>query len=256
MTTKRLKAKKILSDLVKLFKSRKPLEAIQKTYLPRPNVPASNWSYSNRKLILIRGTSDARGIKQWEQIGRHVKPKSKSINIIAPMFNKKKNLSDGERHYGGYVFIGFKPLPVFRYEDTEGKPVDHPDYTPKESPPLIEVAERFGIKVKYFGHLGVIDGRCSMKKIDLFTHDIPVYFHELAHAAQQKIISGSLKSCPDLIKEPVAELTAAVLARLYDIEWDRHAYEYIDYCSKGFETGFVCTELMPFVERLLKEILQ
>ena len=43
--------------------------------------------------------------------------------------------------------MGFMPVPVFRYEDTYGQ--DLPVYEPKSPPPLLEVAERFGMRVQY-----------------------------------------------------------------------------------------------------------
>ena len=45
------------------------------------------------------------------------------------------------------ILMGFKPIPVFRYEDTYGQ--DLPVYEPKSPPPLMEVAERFGMRVQY-----------------------------------------------------------------------------------------------------------
>ncbi|HBQ26698.1 MAG TPA: hypothetical protein DD791_09935, partial [Syntrophomonas sp.] len=40
---------------------------------------------------------------------------------------------------------GFKAIPVFRYEDTEGEELPlKPDYKPAELPPLYDVALEFG----------------------------------------------------------------------------------------------------------------
>ena len=56
--------------------------------------------------------------------------------------------------------------------------------------------------------------RPDSKKILLGTHDIQVFFHELAHAAHHRI-AGTLKGGQVPSQEIVAELTAATLANLY-----------------------------------------
>ena len=124
MPNQREKAKQILHNLVDMFKSGKALETISKTVLPAPDIPSAKWSLTNRILMILQGTNDARGYRQWQEIGRYVKKESKAIYILAPMTVKRTiDLDDGtqeERHF----ISGFRPLAVFRHEDTEGEELD------------------------------------------------------------------------------------------------------------------------------------
>ena len=83
------------------------------------------------------------------------------------------------------ILVGFMPVPVFRYEDTEGR--DLPVYQPRDPPPLLEVAEKFGMKVQYQrlapGVYGATDH--TNKTILLATEDWDTFFHELGHAIHQ-----------------------------------------------------------------------
>jgi len=35
-------------------------------------LPSSKWSLGNRILMILVGTDDARGFRQWKEVGRHV----------------------------------------------------------------------------------------------------------------------------------------------------------------------------------------
>jgi len=254
MKSKRERAKQILSNLVELFKSGEALESITKSVLPASNLPSSKWSLTNRLLMMIQGTDDARGFRQWQEVGRYVKKGSKAIYILAPCTVRRTiELEDGTQEEK-FFLSGFRTLAVFRSEDTEGEPL--PDLAPQDPPPLLDVAERYGLSLKYQGFLGSYYGYFSSdsKKIVLCTHDAAVYFHELAHAAHDKITNG-LKGGQDPTQEIVAELSAAVLARLYGIKWDLNAYNYILAYSKGKKVGTTCVKVIAEVEKVLDEIL-
>jgi hypothetical protein len=55
----------------------------------------------------------------------------KSVYILAPITVLVEN-ADGEKVP---VLRGFKSVPVFAYDDTEGKPLSKPDYNPNSLPP-------------------------------------------------------------------------------------------------------------------------
>ena len=46
--------------------------------------PCDRWSFTNKILMLIQGTADARGYRQWQEAGRHVKKGAHAIHILAP----------------------------------------------------------------------------------------------------------------------------------------------------------------------------
>ena len=78
-------------------------------------------SYRNG-LLYTTETNDARGFRQWQEVGRHVKEGAKAITILAPRFIKKHQ-ENGED--GKVILVGFLSVPVFRVEDTEGDPLDY-----------------------------------------------------------------------------------------------------------------------------------
>ena len=124
------KVKQALEGIVQRFKEGDIPEAIAYSMFPVPNIPASRWSLLNRTLMFISGTGDARGFKQWKEVGRHVKKGVKSFTILAPRFIKKQAEDEEETE----VLAGFLAVPVFRVEDTEGEPLDYQNIELPELP--------------------------------------------------------------------------------------------------------------------------
>lgn len=114
------------------------------------NIPADSWSFANRLLIAAQGVSDARGYKQWQEVKRQVKKGAKSFYIFAPLVRKitEKNDETGEESKKT-IITGFRPIPVFGYDDTEGEELPTFDYKPKVYPPFFDVADKLGIEVNY-----------------------------------------------------------------------------------------------------------
>ncbi len=79
------KTAEVLQNIIELFKSGKVPEAIAIATFPSFDIPANHWSLMNRLLLYCSGARDARGYRQWEKIGRHVKKGAKAIYILAPM---------------------------------------------------------------------------------------------------------------------------------------------------------------------------
>ena len=172
----RERANSELEKVVQLFSSTQLPDLCAKALINAPEKPSSKWSFGNQLLMLLAGTSDARGFKQWQEVGRHVKSRAKAFRILGPVFVEKpvdESEEDGETVE---VLVGFRAIPVFRLEDTEG--TDLPVYTPRDPPPLLEVAERFGMKVNYLllsaGVYGLTD--YERQVITLATEDWTVFF--------------------------------------------------------------------------------
>jgi len=118
---------------------------------------------------------------------------------------------------------GFVGVPVFRIEDTEGAPLERPDYRPTKFPPLFEVAERLGVPVAYVPFVERFKGFYSPgeDRIVLCSHDVRVFFHELAHAAHARVLrerGESIRGGQVASQEIVAETCAATLCRLYSFD--------------------------------------
>lgn len=109
--------------------------------------PSDAWSFFNRLIMYMHDTCDARGFRQWRQAGRHVKKGAKAFYILAPIRKKipvKVKKEEEKVNENGEVevveieetiyvdkLVGFKPIPVFRYEDTEGEPLPEKNFSVK-----------------------------------------------------------------------------------------------------------------------------
>ncbi|MCS5697168.1 ArdC family protein [Desulfofundulus thermocisternus] len=231
-----------LEKLLSMFESGNLPPAVARTMIRRQagdERPSDKWSLGNRLLMYLAGTEDARGYRQWEEVGRHVKKGAKAFHILAPLTKTRKvKIQDPEtgeeREEERPVIVGFRFIPVFRLEDTEGEPLPEVDYAPPELPPLFDVATRMGIKVKYAPG----DGSCygsfqpGLKRINLHTHDVKTYFHELAHAVHNTI--RPLVGGQDPVQEVVAETVACTLCEIYGYTgYAWHGWQYIKACAGG-----------------------
>jgi hypothetical protein len=136
-----------LNSILEAFESGKIPEAIAHSMFPIPDLPSSNWSVLNRIIMFLSGTADARGFRQWNDAGRHVKKGARAIYILVPRMIKRETASETGEPDEEEVLAGFMGRPVFRVEDTDGEPLD---YEQIELPPLplMERAKEWGLSVK------------------------------------------------------------------------------------------------------------
>jgi hypothetical protein len=250
----RERANSELEKIVQLFSSTQLPDLCAKALINAPEKPSSKWSFGNQLLILLAGTTDARGYRQWQKVGRHVKPGAKSFRILGPVFVKKRvDTTDPNEGEEIEVLVGFRAIPVFRVEETEG--AELPTYKPRNSPPLIEVAEKFGMKVNYLrlsaGIFGMTD--YERKVITLATESWDVFWHELAHS-----IHRSLEPKTNHGQEPeaetIAQLVAATLARLYGKPADGFSWTYIAaqaQTASPQQVGRLCMRVLDRVKKVL-----
>ena len=255
-------ALKELEKVVKVFSQKSFPDKIAKTFIKGAGKPMSKWSWGNQLLVYIQKTTDARGYKQWKKVDRNVKRGSKAISILAPVMikiPKKDSVTKLVVEPKEFIpiCIGFKAIPIFRYEDTEGKPLK--EYKPKDIPPLLSVAEKWGVKVRYddtaIGEYGSYNS--TNKEIRLCTESIDTFFHELAHIAHEKI-DGTLKGGQDPEQEAIAELTACVLSTIYGYNIKNYAFNYIGHYAKDkkpLAVGRMCFKVMGKVGKVLELIL-
>lgn len=173
------KAKATIQKLIDLFESGTVVKAVALHAIPYQDSgkPMDKWSLCNRLLCYLSGTADARGFRQWQQVDRHVVKGAKAIHILGPILIKDdpRDGSDPESK-----LVAFRALPVFKVDDTDGEPVEYPDFSPPELPPLHEVAEAWGIPVDYAPHMGHADGGIQIRKdgsarVVLFSHSAQIF---------------------------------------------------------------------------------
>lgn len=237
------KAQEALNRLLEMFRSGNLPQAVARTVIADKNgraaKPSDKWSLCNRLLMLASGTEDARGFNQWQEVGRKVKKGAKAIYILAPLTKKKlvrRTETDPETgeiqviEEERTVITGFKGIPVFRVEDTEGDLLPEADYDPPEPPPLFDVARKFVGSVQYRPFVGRYYGyfNPARREIVLNTHDAHTFFHELAHAVHHQVKPGGLKGGQYADQEIVAEVVAAALCEMYGFKgyiW--HGWQYV-----------------------------
>ncbi len=232
-----------------------PAKIAQSVLIAKTDLPCAKWTLANRVLMIAQGTGDARGFNQWKEAGRNVRKGAQAIHILGPVFAR----IDKDDDEAARPCIGFRAIPVFRLEDTEGDPVASTCYAPDTLPPLQSVAASIGLRVAYCPALGDYLGRYmpKHKSIELCTHDTATWFHELAHAVDDYL--GTLKpakksSASYKDAEVVAEFTAASLCNLYGIPYETNALRYIESYRK--DATKAVHRLLARIESVLAFILE
>ena len=211
------KAEAAANRILDLFRDPRQLpRAIAPMFIHRTdNVPCRAWSWSNQLLTALAGTADARGFRQWEQVDRHVNKGSRCFHILAPCHVKRKTTDDDGGETNKTFLVGFRSVPVFRLEDTDGQPLESDPNARQfiDSLPLIDVARSWGLTVdsyngqgsRYYGYYR------HGQAIALGVENLSTWAHELVHAAddRNKTIVKANGQIPS--NEIVAELGGAIL---------------------------------------------
>jgi hypothetical protein len=128
--------------------------------------------------------------------------------------------------------------------------------------PLIERAQEWAISVKTIPGNYRYQGYylSGSKKIALATPEEKTFFHELSHAAHDKI-NGSIKGGQDPLQEIIAELSAQALCRMVgkqpaDTTGNSHIYieRYAEKLKMNPYTA--CLKVMSETEKVLNLILK
>lgn len=248
------KAQEIINGFVELVKSGNMPKAIAEVTFPPLDVPSSKWSLNNRLAMMLQGTIDARGFRQWDTVDRSVKAGSHAVYILAPMerFINEVDKDTGEDK-PRRIISGFRAVPVFRVEDTHGKELE---YQKLEVPklPLMEVAEAWNIPVKASAFMGGWLGCYSHRDAKTITIASPTektFFHELSHASQDRlgmIKEGANKNWLEI----TAELSALVLAELCGLTIEQQnkgsTFDYIKMFAKTDSPEAIGKEVLKVIK--------
>ena len=231
----------------------------------KDEVPSRNWSWHNQLLVAMCGTTDARGIRQWNKAGRRIKKGAKAIWILAPWTKRITEENDHGEEVLRDVLIGFRSVPVFSVNDTEGDELPTEDSANQEwihSLPLVEVAHAWEIHVDTYSFkpgapLGYFAVRPHNQTIVLGVENIATWAHELVHAADYRV-TGLKGSRP--YKEIVAEFGSAVLLEMLDKSHEADlggAYDYIARYAEEANQSVVkaCIHVLDRVCNCVKLIL-
>jgi antirestriction protein ArdC len=244
-------AKQILDSVMEEITAEKAVAFIrERLFSDGIDIPCKRWSCLNQFVAFLNGTGDARGYNQWKEAGRAVKKGAKAIYILVPMIYKIKDKEkEGQEEE---VLKGFKAMPVFRAEDTEGKELDYiaklREFDP-DSLPLIDVARSLGISVSA-GLTGDAGGwfRPADKSITMGSNSALTFLHELSHAVDHALPDKSLDHA---FNEVVAELSAAFLCNLYGINYNHDSVTaYIRSWAGEDRAAFFCVAALERVEAI------
>ncbi len=225
-------------------------KALAPVFIHRNNdVPCRNWSWHNQLIAALGGTTDARGLKQWNAVGRKVIKGRRAIWILAPCTKRLPEKKENGEEAMRTVIYGFKSIPVFAFEDTEGEPLpdDNDSYADWIAQlPFIEVAEAWGIRVDAYTHAGNAPlgyfqyASTGNQAIMLGVANVSTFCHEMCHAADKRLtnLSGG-----KLQKEVVAELGGAILLECLGKSHDADLGGAFDYIQ-----GYARAENIPTVK--------
>jgi hypothetical protein len=256
-------AEEAAAGIVKAFENPNALPAPLATLFVRTgaDVPCRKWSWRNRLLVALAGHADARGFRQWQQVGRWVRKGEKSLAILAPVLKTVRDEDTGKEKE---VLLGFRGIPVFGHGQTDGEPLPAADPEAErwvQDLPLVEVARDWGLSV------GVFDGEATAARglyrrgraIAIGVRNLSTWAHELVHAADDR--GGNLKERGQHWRsETVAQLGAAVLLRLlgYEEEADLgHSWRYIAGYAReeGIDVVGACCQVLERTCQAVKLIL-
>jgi hypothetical protein len=248
-----------MDALIERLKSGKVSEIVSVAMIARregDHVPSDSWTISNRILAFFQtGDLDCRSFNAWRKAGRHVTKGQSAAYIWKPFKVKNVDKVTGEESW--YV-VGYSPQAEFGVSQTEGEPVPTFDYTPAQVPDLVSFAKSLGITVQYSPDVGYAYGSYipGKDKITLHTASPKTFLHELGHAIHNRLMKangGKLNGGQDPHQETVAELSAVVLAEIFDCgDFSGNAWEYI----KGYNDNpvdaissalYTVTQIVDFV---------
>jgi antirestriction protein ArdC len=233
----------------------------------KDDVPCRKWSWHNQLIAALCGTTDARGFRQWDEVKRNVKKGSKAIWILAPCVKTAKEKNANGEEVERRVLFGFKAIPVFAVEDTEGEALamsdDRYDAWVQELP-FLEVAKAWGLNVgTYTGSeatpLGYFQYGMTSQAVMLGVENLSTWAHEMVHAADYRL-AGPQAKADRAHKEIVAELGGAVLLECLGMNRDADlggAYVYIQRYAEESKRDPVraCIEVLDRVCNCVKLIL-
>jgi hypothetical protein len=237
------RANETMARIIDRFQSGNIPEPLATMYIQRRlgESPMTTWSWLNQFACVIAGCTDARGFKQWQEVGRTVcKGEQAATYILFPLMKKQEqeDPTTGETEEFKRIY-GFKGAAVFDVTQTEGDPLEHAaeieaEQTFIQSLPLIDVADHWGIDVNlYAGVAGRARGRASfgsVPRISLGVENVDTWLHELIHHADSRL--GSLvERGQHWRSETVAQFGAATLATLLNMEHEANlgkTYRYIE----------------------------
>jgi|SRR3989344_543397 len=183
------------------------------------------YSYHNQLLIHVQNPNASRvaGFRTWNNLGRHIKARSKAIKILAPYSKKtkEKDLATGEEKE--VIRTYFWPVNVFDISQTKGKELPSIDIEihGDDHKPLLEKLLEFcktrniAVEFKDLGINGLYGysqgGKIAIDSKQAANMQVSTLVHEITHELLHQTPEGKKFSKNE--KELQAESTAYVVCK-------------------------------------------
>lgn len=215
------KAQQVATEILEAFEAGVVPAALACAFvhLPPADSPMRRWSARNRFIAALWGHRDARGFRQWKEVGRTVKRGARAFYILGPCaVIAKQDDPDRGIEEGDTILTGFRALPVFGLSQTEGEPLPWAEEERRffDTRPLVEVARSWNLDLR-------VDPPEARRRgsyhhdanggiaITVATDSLNTWAHELVHAADHRLGTLTRRHGQQLDNETVANLGAATL---------------------------------------------
>jgi len=200
------------------------------------------YSFSNALLIALQHSAATRvaGFQAWRRLGRAVRRGERAIWILAPV--TRRVAADDTTDDAVRAVVGFRPVPVFAEEQTDGSPLPEICTRLRGDEPegaygrLVQVAQSLGFTIEDHAFEGETNGDCShaLRRIRVEVtlepaHRAKTLCHELAHATLHQERSDRP------LMELEAESVAFVVCNALDLDASDWSFGYIAGWSGGGE---------------------
>lgn len=269
------KAQQVATEILEAFEAGAVPAALASTLvdLPPTDSPMRRWSTRNRFIATLQGHRDARGFRQWKEVGRTVKRGARAFYILGPCtVIAKQDDPDRGIEEGDTILTGFRALPVFGLSQTEGEPLPWIEEERRffDTRPLVEVARSWDLDLRVDPPEARRGGSYEHDAnggiaITVAIDSLNTWAHELVHAADHRLGTLTRAHGQRLDNELVAELGAATLLEClgYTHESDRgRSYHSIQQYALEHDCVLwsICSQLLDrtcaCVAHLLEEAAQ
>jgi len=209
------------------------------TYL-RTMARFHNYSFGNILQIARQRPTATRvaGFGKWKELGRFVKRGEQGIQILAPVtgYRRRKNETEEETDSNTRrVLVGFRPVYVFDYEQTEGADLPELNHTisgdvGENRNRLIEFLGQQNISlefdqsiapalgVSYGGRIALLPGQSKPEEFTTLVHETA---HELLHRSERRTFTTKV------VRETEAEAVAFIVGQAVGLEMGTASSDYI-----------------------------
>ena len=197
-------------NLIQMFREQSFPEQIALTIIrrreddPLIKMPCQKYSLGNRLIMAFIGKTELCGTyRQWQEVGRQVRKGARAFGIFAPLTKTIIDKDAAGKETEKTILYGFKSIPVFPVESTDGEPLEKYDYTPEILPPFYDVCEKLGITVYWKPASRPAYGwySPSTDSITMQSSDWAVFYHEASHSIRERIADTKDIATEEIIAE-------------------------------------------------------